>query len=123
MQQKSNRNADKHENGIYKRPTKRIGKPDLNKLKRKHGKVDQKQQHRDLIDRLPLEHIVAKDTHNRHDQAVIHQIFASRPRKTKKNKEITLDTRELRNVLEDVPLDSYEILKWIEEYLNEQYIA
>ncbi len=39
------------------------------------------------------------------------------------DKEITLDTRELRNVLEDVPLDSYEILKWIEEYLNEQYIA
>lgn len=38
-------------------------------------------------------------------------------------KTVSLDTRELRAVLEDVPLDSYEILKWIEEYLNEQYIT
>ncbi len=35
--------------------------------------------------------------------------------------EITLDTRELRSVLEDVPLNSYEVIKWIEECLNEQY--
>ena len=35
--------------------------------------------------------------------------------------EITLDTRELRQVLEGVPLNSYEVIKWIEEYLKEQY--
>jgi anti-sigma regulatory factor (Ser/Thr protein kinase) len=35
--------------------------------------------------------------------------------------EVTLDTRELRQVLEGVPLNSYEVIKWIEEYLNEQY--
>lgn len=34
---------------------------------------------------------------------------------------VTLDTRELRAVLEDVPLNSYEVIKWIEENLNEQY--
>lgn len=34
---------------------------------------------------------------------------------------ITLDTRELRSVLEGVPLNSYEVIKWIEEFLREQY--
>lgn len=38
------------------------------------------------------------------------------------NGEVTLDTRELRNVLEGVPLNTYEVIKWIEEYLKEQYI-
>ncbi len=37
------------------------------------------------------------------------------------NYTVSLDTRELRTVLEDVPLGSYEVLKWIEEYLDEQY--
>ncbi len=36
-------------------------------------------------------------------------------------KEVSLDTRELRNVLDDVPLDSFEILIWIKENLEEQY--
>ncbi len=36
-------------------------------------------------------------------------------------KEVKLDTRELREVLEGVPLNSYEVIKWIEEYLKEQY--
>ncbi len=32
-----------------------------------------------------------------------------------------LDTRELRQVLGDVPLNEYEVIKWIEDYLKEQY--
>ncbi len=36
-------------------------------------------------------------------------------------KEVRLDTRELRTVLEGVPLNTYEVLVWIEEYLREQY--
>ncbi len=36
-------------------------------------------------------------------------------------KEISLDTRELRAVLEDIPLNSYEILRFITDNLNEQY--
>lgn len=35
--------------------------------------------------------------------------------------EVKLDTRELRVILEGVPLDTYEIIVWIKEYLNEQY--
>ncbi len=36
-------------------------------------------------------------------------------------KEVSLDTRELREVLEDVPLNTYEVISWIRENLNEQY--
>ncbi len=35
--------------------------------------------------------------------------------------EAVLDTRELRQVLEGVPLNTYEVIKWIKEYLKEQY--
>ncbi len=34
---------------------------------------------------------------------------------------VSLDTRELREVLEEVPLDSFEVLNWIQENLAEQY--
>ena len=37
------------------------------------------------------------------------------------NETVTLDTREIREVLEDVPIDSFEILLWIRENLTEQY--
>ncbi len=35
--------------------------------------------------------------------------------------EAILDTRELRSVLEGVPLNTYEVIMWIKEYLMEQY--
>ena len=34
---------------------------------------------------------------------------------------VKLDTRELREVLEDVPLNSYDVMEWIGAYLREQY--
>ncbi len=34
---------------------------------------------------------------------------------------VELDTRELREILGDVPLDTYEVIKWIEDYLKEGY--
>lgn len=42
-------------------------------------------------------------------------------RHTKGESEILLDTRELRAVLEGVPLDTYDVIKWIEGNLYEQY--
>jgi len=36
-------------------------------------------------------------------------------------KSVSLDTREMRAILEDVPLDSFEILSWIRDNLLEQY--
>ena len=35
--------------------------------------------------------------------------------------EASVDTRALREVLEGVPLNSYDVIKWIEDYLREQY--
>lgn len=40
---------------------------------------------------------------------------------SKADKTVTLDTRELRKILDDIPLDSYEVIKFIKEYLLEQY--
>ena len=42
-------------------------------------------------------------------------------RHKKPGRDISLDTRELRAVLENVPLDSFEVLSWIRENLAEQY--
>ena len=39
----------------------------------------------------------------------------------REGQEVSLDTRQLREVLEGVPLNSYEVIKWIEEFLHEQY--
>lgn len=35
--------------------------------------------------------------------------------------EAVLDTRQLREILEGVPLNCYEVIKWTESYLKEQY--
>ncbi len=35
--------------------------------------------------------------------------------------EASVDTRQLREVLGDVPLNSFEVIKWTDEYLREQY--
>ena len=40
--------------------------------------------------------------------------------KTDEN-EVSLDTRELREVLEDVPLNTFEVIEWIRDNLKEQY--
>lgn len=40
---------------------------------------------------------------------------------TRGDAKILLDTRELREVLEGVPLDTFEVLIWIKENLAEQY--
>ncbi len=37
------------------------------------------------------------------------------------DKLIELDTREIRAVLDDVPLDTFDVLMWIKENLTEQY--
>lgn len=36
-------------------------------------------------------------------------------------REVMLDTREIRDVLDGVPLDTFEVLIWIKENLEEQY--
>ncbi len=44
-------------------------------------------------------------------------------RHTTPNGEVGVDTRDLRAQLGDVPLNTYEVIVWVEEYLKEQYNA
>lgn len=39
----------------------------------------------------------------------------------KSDKEVCLDTRSVKEVLEDVPINTYEVIEWIRENLTEQY--
>ncbi len=34
---------------------------------------------------------------------------------------IKLDTKEMRQILEDIPLDTPEVIQWIKDYLTDQY--
>ena len=40
---------------------------------------------------------------------------------TSPSQNVRLDTKELREVLGDVPLDSFEVICWIKDFLQEQY--
>lgn len=40
---------------------------------------------------------------------------------TKADRQVELDTREVRAVLDGVPLDTYEVILWIKDNLTEQY--
>lgn len=71
----------------------------------------------DHIDFTPLGDIVSTivtliQGHPDYDFLFTHNLY---------EKEIKLDTRELRVVLEGVPLNNYDVIKWIESYLHEQY--
>ncbi len=71
----------------------------------------------DHIDSTPLGDVTASivtliQGHPDRDFLLVHK---------KGDGEVRLDTRELRMTLEDVPLDTYEVIVWIGEYLGEQY--
>ena len=76
--------------------------------------------HTDHIDCIPLGDVVSTVTtliqgHPDTDFRFYHRRPAGEP--------VELDTRELRAVLEDVPLDSFEVLQCIQGALREQYGA
>ena len=82
-----------------------------------HGTTVKAYYNKDHIDFTPLGDVISTVTtliqgHPDTDFLFIHK---------KESGEVQLDTRELREVLVDVPLDSYEVLQWIEENLKEQY--
>lgn len=83
-----------------------------------HGTVVTATFYKNHIDCTPLGDVVASITtliqgHPDTDFLFIHKT---------EEREVSLDTRELRGVLGDVPLNTYDVIKWIEEYLNEQYL-
>lgn len=82
-----------------------------------HGTTVRATFHTDHIDCMPLGDVTATlltliQGHPQEELAFSHRTDLGT---------VTLDTRQLREVLGDVPLDTYEVLKWIEGYLREQY--
>lgn len=72
---------------------------------------------KDSIDFTPLGNTVSSvvtliQGHPETDFSFCHTFF---------EKSVRLDTRELREQLEGVPLNTFEVIKWVEEYLGEQY--
>ncbi len=84
-----------------------------------HGTVVTALFYKDHIDFTPLGDVVATMTtliqgHPDSDFLFLHK---------SQERQVALDTRQLRDILGDVSLATYEVIKWIEEYLNEQYTA
>lgn len=82
-----------------------------------HGTVVTAIFYKNHIDCTPLGDVVSSMTtliqgHPDTDFLFIHE---------KGESEIRLDTREIREVLEGVPLNTYEVIKWTQEFLLEQY--
>lgn len=69
------------------------------------------------LDFTPLGDIVSTVTVLIQGQPSIHWIFEHNT----ENGSIMLDTDMLKDVLGDVPLDTFEVIVWIGEYLKEQY--
>ena len=83
-----------------------------------HGTVVTAAFYKNHIDCTPLGDVVASITTLIQGHPDTDFLFNHK----KEEREVLLDTRELRQVLGDVPLNTYDVIKWIEEYLNEQYI-
>lgn len=82
-----------------------------------HGTVITARFYEDHIDFTPLGDVVASVVTLIQGHPDTDFLF----RHSKGKKEAELDTREMRKMLGDVPLGSYEVIKWTEEYLREQY--
>ncbi len=82
-----------------------------------HGTTVTAEFYKDHIDFTPLGDIISTivtliQGHPDFDFLFVHKT---------EEREVVLDTRELRSVLEGVPLNSYDVIKWIDAYLREQY--
>ena len=82
-----------------------------------HGTVIKSSFYKNHIDFTPLGDVVATVTTLIQGHPEIDFIFTH----IKGDSKVMLDTRELRQELEDIPLNSYEVIKWIAEFLVEQY--
>ncbi len=72
---------------------------------------------KDHLDFTPLGDVISTITVLIQGQPAIRWIFDHKT----VNGTVNLDTDELKEVLGDVPLDTFEVIVWIGEYLKEQY--
>ena len=82
-----------------------------------HGTCVESVFYKNHLDCTPLGDVISTVTtliqgHPDTDFLFVHQ---------KNGNQVRLDTRELRQVLEGVPLNTYDVILWINEYLREQY--
>ncbi len=82
-----------------------------------HGTTVRAEFYKDHLDFTPLGDVISTITTLIQGHPLVDFLFLHKT----EGGEVKLDTRELREMLEDIPLDSYEIIKWIEGYLKEQY--
>lgn len=86
----------------------------------RHGTVISATFMKNHLDFIPLGDVVSTLTVLIQGNDEIHWIY----RHTLPDREVTLDTDELKAVLgEDVPLSTPEVIRWIGDYLKEQYIS
>ena len=83
-----------------------------------HGTVISGTFYKNHIDFTPLGDIVSTVTtliqgHPDTDFLFIHNL---------NGKQVLLDTRQIREILEGIPLNSFEVIDWIEGYLKESYL-
>ena len=83
-----------------------------------HGTEVQAVFNKNHLDYTPLGDVVSSITTLIHGHPDTDFLF----RHVRPAGEVSLDTRELREQLGDeIPLNTYEVIKWVEEYLREQY--
>ena len=70
------------------------------------------------IDCPPLGDVVSTVVTLIHGHPSVDTVFTHK----KGEKELTLDTREIRAVLMDGPLDTFEVLEWVKGTLEEEYL-
>jgi len=86
-----------------------------------HGTKVQALFYQDSIDFTPLGDVISTiltliQGHPDTDFYFKHEI-----RNSEEDVLVELDTRQIREVLDNVPLNEYEVITWIGEYLNDQY--
>ncbi len=89
----------------------------ISEYQAEHGTVITASFYKNHIDFVPLGDVCASITTLIHGHDDRDFIFSH----NMTDRRVFLDTRELRQVLGDTPLSSFEVIKWIEEYLQEQY--
>ena len=82
-----------------------------------HGTVVTAEFNKAHIDFTPLGDVISTITTLIQGHPTVDFLFTHKIEKAL----VSLDTREIRQVLEDLPIDTFEVLIWIKENLTEQY--
>lgn len=82
-----------------------------------HGTVISASFYKNHIDYTPLGDVISSITTLIQGHPDTDFLF----RHTQTDRTVELDTRQLRQVLGEVELNNFEVIKWIEEFLQEQY--